>query len=145
MKIPAYLAALAAGFSCAMAPALADPMPMDVPVTVDEIATVCTGIGEDAQNDPRWKAYPVRVEFSNGGAQYIAGAHVTLSGAQDKSLVSIDCSGAWVLFQLPPGRYKVSATLLHHPSEPARSASFSPPASGQKRVVLEFKGVNAND
>lgn len=145
MKIPAYLAALAAGFCCAMAPALAGPTPMDVPVTVDGIATVCTGIGEDAQNDPRWKAYPIRVEFSNGAAQYISGAHVTLSDSHGKALVSIDCSGAWVLFQLSPGSYKISATLLNHPGEPARSASFSPPASGQKRVVLEFKGVNANE
>lgn len=145
MKIPAYLAALAAGAYCAIVPALAAPLPMDTPVTVDGIATVCTGIGEDAQNDPRWKAYPVRIEFSNGAAQYISGAHVTLSDAGGKPLVSVDCSGAWVLFQLVPGNYKVSATLRDHPNEPARSASFSPPANGQKRVVLEFKGVNAND
>lgn len=144
MKISTCLAALAAIIGCTAIPALADPLPMDTPVTVDGVATVCTGIGEDAQNDPRWKAYPIRVEFSNGTAQYIAGARVTLADAHGKTLVSVDCSGSWVLFQLAPGKYKVSASLLDHPNEPARSASFSPPANGQKRVVLEFKTLAAN-
>lgn len=144
MKISTCLAAFAAVIGCAGAPAFADPLPMDTPITVDGVATVCTGIGEDAQNDPRWKTYPIRVEFSNGAAQYISGAHVTLADAKGKTLVSVDCSGSWVLFQLAPGKYKVSATLTAHPNEPARSASFSPPASGQKRVVLEFKALAAN-
>ena len=126
-------------------PVLADRLPMDRPVTIDGITTVCTGIGDEAQNDPRWKAYPIRVEFSNGGAQYLAGAHVTLKDAGGATLVSIDCSGSWVLFQLEPGHYTVSATLLYHKDQPERSARFSPPARGQKRVVLEFSGVNPNE
>lgn len=133
--------ALAAALS---APALAEPLPMDQPITVDGITTVCTGIGEEAQNDPRWKAYPVRVEFSNGGAQYIAGAHVELAKA-GRMLVSVDCSGSWVLFQLPGGTYTVTASLLYHRGDgKPRSAAFSPPKDGQKRVVLEFSGVGAN-
>lgn len=145
MKLSPIVTVCALGCGVVAGPALADSMPMDTPVTVDGIATVCTGIGDDAQNDPRWKAYPIRVEFSNGAAQYLSGAHVTLSDAHGKTLASVDCSGAWVLFQLAQGSYKVFATLLSHPGEPARSAAFSPPASGQKRVVLEFKGVNPNE
>ena len=141
------LHAFAAAAFCAVcaAPALASGhIPMDRPVGINGITTVCTGIGEDAQNDPRWKAYPVRVEFSNGGMQYLSGAHVVLKGTNGEPLVTVDCSGAWVLFQLPAGKYTVSATLLYYPDQPAASASFSPPESGQKRVVLAFKGVNAN-
>jgi hypothetical protein len=135
-----------AAFSFLLAtPALADRMPMDTPVTVNGISTVCTGIGDEAQHDPRWAAYPIRVEFSNGGAQYIAGGHVELKKTSGETLASVDCSGTWVLFQLPAGDYSVTATLLYHPNQPARSASFSPPATGQKRVVLEFKGVNPNE
>jgi hypothetical protein len=144
MKLLHSLAA-AALFCGSAAPALAGHMAMDRPVDVNGITTVCTGIGDEAQHDPRWKAYPIRVEFSNGGAQYLSGAHVDLKDAGGKTLASVDCSGAWVLFQLPAGKYSVSATLLYHPEQPARSASFSPPASGQKRVVLEFKGVNPNE
>ncbi|HTW36045.1 MAG TPA: hypothetical protein VMD53_15610 [Rhizomicrobium sp.] len=111
---------------------------MDNPITVNGIDTVCTGIGDEAQHDPRWAAYPIRVEFSNGGAQYLSGAHVTLfSGG--KTLAALDCAGSWVLFKLPPGSYRVEASLLNNQGGGVRSAEFSPPAHGQKRVVLQFK------
>ncbi len=67
-------------------PAEADvPMPMDNPISVDGVDTVCTGIGDEAQHDARWLAYPIRVEFSNGGAQYLSGAHVVLSAVGGKT------------------------------------------------------------
>src|SRR5271169_5997369 len=83
--------------------AVADPMPMDNPVTVNGIETVCTGIA-DSKDDPRWKSYPVRIEFSNGGAQYLAGAHVTLA-QNGRELTNLDCPASWVLFRLLPGDY----------------------------------------
>lgn len=131
------LLALAIGTAVGFAwPAGADPLEMDKPTTINGTETVCTGIGS-AQDDPRWKSYPVRVEFSNGGAQYLAGAHVTLrSGANE--LASFDCSGSWVLFRLKPGSYTVAAMLHEQPEAGARSATFSPPAHGQKRVVIQF-------
>jgi len=117
-------------------PANADPLPMDQPVTVNGIESVCTGVGS-AEDNPQWKTYPVRVEFSNGGAQYLSGAHVTLSQG-GKTLTDFDCAGPWVLFQLKPGSYKVTATITDQPGAGTRSAMFSPPASGQKRVVIQF-------
>lgn len=131
------VAAVAIGTALGFAwPAAADPLPMDNPIDLNGVETVCTGIGS-AQDDPRWKTYPVRVEFSNGGAQYLAGAHVTLK-KDGAPLASFDCSGAWVLFRVKPGSYTVSATLTDQPGSGERSATFSPPASGQKRVVIQF-------
>ncbi|MBV8798897.1 MAG: hypothetical protein JOY77_00770 [Alphaproteobacteria bacterium] len=131
------VAAIALGTAIGFAwPAAADPLPMDSPVTLNGVDTVCTGIGS-AQDDPRWKSYPVRVEFSNGGSQYLAGAHVKLrSGATE--IASFDCSGSWVLFRLKPGTYTIGATLTEQQTSGERSATFSPPASGQKRVVIQF-------
>jgi hypothetical protein len=117
-------------------PASADPMPMDNPTTMNGVETVCTGIGS-AEDNPAWKAYPIRVEFSNGGAQYLAGAHVVLAQG-GKTLAAFDCAGSWVLFKVPNGSYKVTATLTGQPGGAARSAAFSPPATGQKRVVIQF-------
>lgn len=116
-------------------------MPMDTPTTIGGVETVCTGIGEEAQN-PQWLAYPVRVEFSNGAAQYLSGAHVELTGAGGRLVVSLDCNGPWVLFRLEPGTYKVSATLMSQPGGTS-SATFAAPRSGQKRVVLDFS-IKAN-
>jgi hypothetical protein len=116
---------------------------MDNPITINGVETVCTGVGDEAQHDPRWAAYPIRVEFSNGGAQYLSGAHVALSAADGKPLAALDCAGAWVLFKLAPGNYKVDASLLNNQGGGMRSATFSPSAHGQKRVVLQFK-LNPN-
>jgi hypothetical protein len=113
-------------------------MPMDTPTTIGGIDTVCTGVGEEAQS-PRWLAYPVRIEFSNGGAQYLSGAHVELMTAGGKPIASLDCDGPWVLFRLVPGTYKITATLMSQPGGGTSSATFAAPKSGQKRVVLDFK------
>jgi len=131
-----HLGVLAIGAIGFAWPASADPLPMDQPTTVGGIETVCTGIGS-AEDDPRWKAYPIRVEFSNADAQYIAGAHVNLSGG-GKVLATFDCSGAWVLFKLGSGTYNISASLLDRPDAGERSATFSPLPSGQRRVVIQF-------
>jgi hypothetical protein len=113
-------------------------MPMDTPTNVNGVDTVCTGIGDEAQHNPQWMAYPVRVEFSNGGAQYLSGAHVDLSTAGGRPIASVECNGPWVLFRLEPGAYKVTAMLMSQPGGGTASATFSPPRSGQKRVVLDF-------
>ncbi|HEX3809295.1 MAG TPA: hypothetical protein VHW02_06305 [Rhizomicrobium sp.] len=117
-------------------------MPMDTPTQINGVDTVCTGVGDGAENDPRWAGYPIRVVFSNGGAQFLSGVHLTLSG---KASATLDCAGPWVLLKLPPGgNYKVTATLLAQPGGTPRSMSFTVPSSGQKRVEVQFPGVNAN-
>lgn len=136
LAVAAVLIGSAAGF---IWPAHADSLPMDQPINVNGIETACSGIGEDAKENPLWKEYPVRVEFSNGGAQYLSGAHVTLSQG-GKTLTSFDCSGAWVLFKnLKPGAsYKIAATIIDQVGAGEKSATFTPPTSGQKRVVIQY-------
>ena len=118
--------------------AQAAPMPLDRPVSLPKaITAVCAGIAE-SQEDPRWAAYQVRVEFANAANQYIAGVNLTLRQGRTV-LAHLSCAGAWVLLQLPGGRYEVSATRQDAPKAAAASAAFAPPVKGQKRVVLIFK------
>ncbi len=119
-------------------PVQAASMAVDEPVVLAHaITAVCAGIGE-SQDDPRWAAYPVRIEFANAANQYIAGVDLTLKQGR-RDLARLSCSGAWLLFQLPSGRYEVSARRQDAPQAAPASAAFSPPAKGQKRVVLIFK------
>jgi hypothetical protein len=113
-------------------------MAMDRPVSIGSIQAVCTGVGEGSENDPRWLSFPIRLEFSNKGAQYLSGVHVDLSSAGGKPLGSLDCDGPWVLLGVSPGTYRVSATLLSQPGGGTASATFTAPSSGQKRVGLQF-------
>lgn len=119
--------------ACLAVPASAGPLPMDVPVTLGGVEAVCTGIGE-GKNDPRWKAYPIRVEFADANAHYIAGAHVALSGADGTTMAELDCSGAWVLFKMPRGLYSVAGRI----GTETATARFQTPMTGQMRVVLRF-------
>src|SRR5258708_277298 len=75
MTFPAAAIVMAAAM---MAPTMPQPMAMDTPVSFGGVETVCTGVGS-AKDDPQWAGYPIRIEFSNGAAQYLSGAHVTLT------------------------------------------------------------------
>ncbi len=100
------------------------------------VDAVCTGIGE-GKNDPRWRTYPIRIEFADSAAHYLAGAQVSVSDVAGTSLAQFDCSGAWVLLNVPRGLYSVNAKLISIGAAPA-SAKFQPPQTGQTRVVLRF-------
>ena len=125
----------------ASAPAFADYMAMDRPVQMNGLETVCTGIGE-TKDDPQWLAYPIRIEFSNGGAQYLSGATVRISRGAD-TIGSLDCPGAWVLLRGAPGNYRVDVTI-DSSSARAVNASFRMGSGGQKRVVLRFPDFQPN-
>jgi hypothetical protein len=122
-------------------PATADPLAMDSPTAMNGLEVVCTGIGS-AKDDPRWLSYPIRIEFSNGGAQYLSGAHVTLSQL-GRSLADFDCAGAWVLVRGQPGSYRVSATIDGSATKSA-NASFSMGTGAQKRLILRFPAFQAD-
>jgi hypothetical protein len=123
------------------APAMppAQSMAMDTPVSYNGVQAVCTGVGS-AKDDSQWAAYPIRIEFSNGGAQFLSGAHVTLTGAGSADL---NCNGPWVLVKGNAGTYHVSATIG---SAKPETATFTVGSGGgaQKRVELRFPDYQPN-
>jgi hypothetical protein len=123
-------------------PAMAESMAMDTPTQMNGLETVCTGVGS-GKDDPRWLGYPIRIEFSNGGAQNISGAHVVLTNASG-TVADLDCAGPWVLLKGKPGNYHVSATIDGSGSKPA-TASFMLGTGGPKRVILRFDNFQANE
>lgn len=127
--------------AAASGPAFADPMSMDKPVQMNGLETVCTGVGE-TKDDPQWLSYPIRIEFSNGGAQYLSGATVRISHGSDP-VTTLDCPGAWVLLKGAPGQYRVDVTI-DNSSARAVNASFRMGSGGQKRIVLRFPDFQPN-
>lgn len=109
---------------------------LDTDLTIGAVEVGCTGIGQ-TKHDPRWAAYPVRIEFANAQSLYLSDATIDLANASGAPLASISCEGPWILLKLPAGRYTVHARLNGSTAKP-RSASFSPPAKGQMRLVLQF-------
>ena len=108
----------------------------DQPRRLEEVEAVCTGISLDARQDPRWQAYPLKVEVAGKGGQYLG--EVTLSLLrQDKEIATVACDGPWILFRVPAGRYQLKAETE---GRTVTSAAFVP-ATGQGRVILRFPDV----
>jgi hypothetical protein len=111
--------------------------PLDQTVTADKVEVACTGIGANAREDPRWKAFPVRVEFAAPNGDYFSDEIVSLSTAAGEHLITVACEGPWVLLKLPAGRYTIAARL-NDVAAKTETATFSPPRSGQKLVMIHF-------
>jgi hypothetical protein len=114
----------------------APPLPFDAPQTMRAMEAVCTGIGSDARADPRWSAYPLKVEVVGIQGQYLGETQVTVTKGGE-AVVSVRCGGPWVLFKIEPGAYGVTAEV----GGVSRSARVTVGARGQARVVLRFPGA----
>jgi hypothetical protein len=105
---------------------------------VGGVDVACTGIGDEAQTDPRWRAYPIRVEFAGGTGQYVGAATLTLHDKNGAAAFTVSCGGAWLLLQLPAGKYRVTASTE---GAAPRVETISVPASGQARAVIRFPEI----
>lgn len=105
----------------------------DTPTKVGGIESVCTGVGLDARQDPRWNSYSLKVEIAGPGGQYLGDEHLVLRRS-GKDVLTLTCDGPWVLFQLPAGRYEVEARVG---AQSATAGAYAP-ASGQGRIILRF-------
>jgi hypothetical protein len=131
----AMLLTLALAEAQAQIPA-APPLPFDSPVSMRAMEAVCTGIGADARNDPRWPTYPLRIELVGRTGEYLGQAEVTLS-QNDEAIISVRCGGPWLLVRLPPGAYDVTAMV----ENVSKTGRVTVPATGQGRLLLRFPEI----
>jgi hypothetical protein len=118
-------------------------LPRNRPTDVRGVQAVCTGIDSDSRDDPRWAAYPLKLEFASANGAYLAFAQVSVSDPKGKPVVSVRCPGAWLLLGLPPGEYKATIAV---PNMPDQTAGFAVPRTGQKSIVLRFASrANASE
>ena len=111
-------------------------LPPDEPVMVNGIDVACTGVGETAQRDPRWRAYSVRIEFANADAEYLS--DIELAVEQDgRVLFNVTCDSPWVLAKLVPGQYLAKARF----EEFVKVVKLKAPKAGQARFVVRFPEV----
>jgi hypothetical protein len=139
IRTTAWTAALAAALSLEAGAVGAQPthLALDHEAKIAGVDVACTGIGQ-TKDDPRWLAYPVRVEFAGAGGEYLANETLTLFDAKGAQRLAVSCEGPWILLKLPPGKaYKVDGKV-GHTGEVTVSAPVKAPSHGQARVVLTF-------
>jgi hypothetical protein len=141
MSRPGFLAggaALIVGLGLAV---VADAQPAftrladDSVTTVAGIKTACTGVGLAMREEPRWKAFSVRVEVSTASRDYLGEERLSVAGADGKALLAVSCDSPWVLLGLAPGEYKVTAWSGNLGP---KTMTIHAPAQGQGRFVVAF-------
>jgi hypothetical protein len=113
-------------------------LPVDQLTEVGDTMAVCTGIGLDARDDPRWRDFPLRVEIAGKDGQYLGDAIVEVKGAALDNEMILRCSGPWVLVDLPSGKYQVTVQAGH--DGPMRTAMVNV-GETQKRLVMHFPNL----
>ena len=111
----------------------AETLTADMPKAIDGIETVCDGTTIANRNDPKWRAYSLRIEFAGKGGQYLGGQTVNVKGQELD--VSVTCQGPWVLMKLPAGSYHISADV---PDAGHKEMNVRVPASGQHVAMFSF-------
>jgi hypothetical protein len=114
-------------------------LPRNKPVDVGGVQAVCTGVDLDSREDPRWSAFPLKLEFASTTGAYVAFAQVAVADAKGQNVLSVRCPGAWLLLGLPPGEYK---TVVAVPAAGEQVVPFMVPRTGQKSVVVRFREAN---
>jgi hypothetical protein len=112
----------------------------DRPTEVNGINVACSGVGDEAREDPRWADFAVKIEFANRDAEYLSDIDVTLSEANGEVLLHVRCETPWLLADLPPGKYNVAGTF----EGITKTAKLTSPKAGQARVVIRFPEVSGN-
>lgn len=133
MKLVQSTAAVLAAAALASTAALAEELTNNEPKAIDGIETVCDGISLNDRNEPKWRAYTLRMEFAGKGGQYLGGETVSLKGNEID--VSVTCQGPWVLMKLPAGSYHISADV---PDAGHKEMNVRVPASGQAVAMFSF-------
>lgn len=113
--------------------AQAERLRFDTPTEMNGIELVCTGIGRDVRENPAWNAYALKVEVAGEQGQYLGNVQIAVE-RDSESVVELVCGGPWILAQLEPGAYTVTATF----EGTSRSGAAVVAASGQTQLVLRI-------
>lgn len=125
----------------AFAQAQAMPLKLDQPAMVSDTEVACAGVGTKSRDDPRWAAYPLKLEFAVPNGAFLGKSTVMVSGKGERPPITVQCDGPWVLFRLPPGQYAVNANVSDGAA--SKSATVDVPASGQRAVTMIFPSIAA--
>jgi hypothetical protein len=109
-------ALLAAARALAQAPSDETPPAMTDPALIQQsngIKYLNGGASEDdrARLQAQAAEYPVRIELSGKGGEYLVADSLVLSNSAGRPIASVPNAGPIVMFNLPPGRYTAEVSL----------------------------------
>jgi hypothetical protein len=141
MRLTHATTALLFAFASALTPAFAaNDLIQDQPMTIAGVETVCTGVGLEARQDPRWRAFPLVIEFVGKAGQYLGDDTVTVTGQGQN--VSVHCAGPWIAMKLPAGSYHIAADVAEG-GHNEMTANIG--AKGQAHAIIRYPNAGGEE
>jgi hypothetical protein len=129
-------AALAAFLLAAAGAPLAPARAADPVMEQNGIHYACTGIGQE-KDDPRWTRFALKLAYAvQPDGALLSGVHARITDAGGRLVLDVHCEDEpWLMAQLPPGRYSVTAVALGKFTKQVR---FAIRGGRQSYVVIRF-------
>ena len=114
--------------------AAAPSFAQDAEKSFQGIKYACTGIAE-SKEDPRWAAYPLKLIFAAADGDYASDVRVEIDNDAGNRVFEAYCEfEPWLMVDLAPGKYKVTATAKN-----GQSKSVTLSVTGEKQAWRAFR------
>lgn len=101
------------------------------------IRYACTGVGDEAQDDPQWSRFPAKLVFAVRNGDYLTDVAVQVTEKGSGEVVyDGGCKyGPWLMLDLPAGSYEVTAEAG---SKQVKTVTLDVGDSGQTEKTIIF-------
>jgi len=113
----------------------------DQELTYKDTKFACTGIAE-SKEDPRWGKYSTKLMFTAGGRAYVSYIQLSIKDAQGNLVFESDCDAPWIVVDLKPGKYSLTATAL---KKYTKNANLTVGGGKQTELAIRFPEISGDN
>ena len=106
--------------------------------TYNGIKYACTGVG-DAKDDPKWGTYAAKLMFTTAGRAYVSFVEVKIKDGSGQEVLEADCDSPWLVLNLKPGTYHVTAVAL---KKYTKTATLTVAPGKQSSLAIRFPEIS---
>ncbi len=128
-------------FACSLASFSAKAqVAQDQELTYKDLKFACTGVAE-SKEDPRWGKYSTKLMFTTGGRAYVSYIQLSVKDAQGNLVFETDCDAPWIVVDLKPGKYSLTATAL---KKYTKTANLTVGGGKQTELAIRFPEISGD-
>jgi len=128
-------------FACSWASFSAEAqVAQDQELTYKDLKFACTGVAE-SKEDPRWGKYSTKLMFTTGGRAYVSYIQLSVKDAQGNLVFETDCDAPWIVVDLKPGKYSLTATAL---KKYTKTANLTVGGGKQTELAIRFPEISGD-
>lgn len=112
----------------------------DQELTYKDLKFACTGVAE-SKEDPRWGKYSTKLMFTTGGRAYVSYIQLSIKDAQGTLVFETECDAPWIVVDLKPGKYSLSATAI---KKYTKTATLNVGSGKQSELAIRFPEISGD-